>query len=368
MACTILGEELWNPDTADFRRALQSSLAYQVYQGITTENQIYWVAPSDDDGYGCRAIDTTGKLYHDLNCLVEIPSLCTQSAPVSTSTLTNNTLMWQVKQFVGDKQVRGFRDYHTWKFLGLRFAKRPERFGYSKVALMKDYGEVDATEAGADCSQPIGEVKSGSSEDCLFANVWTPSLPRSGHVVPKSHLKPVMVYLYGGGLISGSGKNTNTDGTNLASRGDVVVVSVNYRVGSLGFLNLNDGVHVGNYAISDVISALEWVQRYIVEFGGDPDRVTLFGESAGAVLTHIMLGVPMAQGLFHRAILQSSPDGYPSGDKIISYPTYDSLQHNYETTTTSVLREAGCLAATDKIACLNKLSGFDLVTLSTNAK
>lgn len=271
---------------------------------------------------------------------------------------------------MGNKLLTGYRDYHTFKFRGVRYAGTPQRFTYSKAASFEEDGEIDATNAGADCSQPVGEVRNGSSEDCLFANVWTPYLPRMGDSKAKKreNLKPVMLYLYGGGLTSGSGKNPNTDGTNLASRGDVVVVSVNYRVGSIGFLNLNDGVHKGNYAISDMVSALEWVNQYIEYFGGDPNRVTLFGESAGAMATHILLGVEKAKGLFHRAIKQSSPDGYPSGGKIMQYMQYDSLERNYETTTTSVLRAAGCLNATDAVACLGKLSGFDLVNLTTNAK
>ncbi len=109
-------------------------------------------------------------------------------------------------------------------------------------------------------------------------------------------------------------------------------------------------------------------ERYIEYFGGDPDNVTIFGESAGAMGVHVLLGTAKAKGLFHRAIKQSSPDGYPGGGKILQYMYYDSLQHNYDTTTKSVLRAAGCLNATDALACLGKLSGFDLVNLSTNAK
>ncbi|KAK3391303.1 Alpha/Beta hydrolase protein [Podospora didyma] len=354
---------------ADFKAALNASLSYQTYLGLAPEDQIYWIAKSSDDDDSCRGIDAAGREY-DLDCLNEVPILCTQSAPVSTSKFADNARAWQVTQYVGNKRVTGYRDYHTWKFRGLRYADMPARFGYSAAtAKFEDEGEVDATNAGADCSQPIGEVKNGSSEDCLFANVWTTHLPRMGDKdhPKKPELKPVMLYLYGGGLTSGSGKNPNTDGTNLASRGDVVVVSVNYRVGSIGFLNLNDGIHRGNYGISDMVSALEWVNKYIAYFGGDPDRVTLFGESAGALGTHVVLGVPKAKGLFHRAIMQSGPDGYPSNGKILQYPYYDSLKHNYATTTKTVLREAGCTNATDVVACLGKLSGFDLVNLTTNA-
>jgi len=369
ISCMLLGETLWNPEKANFNDALNSSLAYQVYQGLAQKDQIYWVSKKEDDSDNCRGIDTSGKIF-DLDCLSEVPALCSQSAPVSTRYFANNSREWQLDHFVENKQLTGYRDYHTFKFRGVRFANKPERFTYSKAASFEDAGEVDATEAGADCSQPVGEVKNGSSEDCLFANIWTPYLPRMGDSKAKNraNLKPVMLYLYGGGGTSGSGKNPNTDGTNLASRGDVVSVSVNYRVGSIGFLNLNDGVHKGNYALSDALSALEWVNKYIEYFGGDPTRVTLFGESAGAMGVHVLLGTAKAKGLFQRAIKQSSPDGYPDGRKILRYMNYDSLENNYETTTKSVLRAAGCLNATDAVACLGKLSGFELVNLPTNAK
>ncbi|KAK0662144.1 putative esterase/lipase [Cercophora samala] len=367
MACQLLGEETWNPNKSNFTAALARSLPYQAYLGVVPQDQLYWISKTTPDADECRAIDATGKT-RSVDCSTELPTLCSQSARVSNRTVDDTSSHWQVQQFVGWKLVTGYRDLHVWKFRGLRYADPPKRFTYSKVANYEEDGEMDATKAGADCSQPIGEVRNGSSEDCLFANVWTPYLPRMADQDKKEQLKPVMLYLYGGGLTSGSGKNPNTDGTNLASRGDVVVVSVNYRVGSLGFLNLNDGVHKGNYAISDMIAALEWVNKYIKYFGGDPNKVTLFGESAGALGTHVVLSSPKAKGLFHRAILQSSPDGYPSPEKPVNpAPFYDTLTHNYETTTKKVLKEAGCLDAKDKVACLSKLSGFDLVNLPTNA-
>ncbi len=358
-----MGEEPWSPEKADFNAALKSSLSYQEYQGLSVKDQLYWISKSADGS--CQAINAAGKI-HAVECSDELPTLCTQAAPVSNGTASDSSEPWQVQQFVGNKLLTGYRDYHVWKFRGVRYADKPTRFTYSTVASFEDEGDVDATTAGADCAQPIGEVKNGSSEDCLFANVWTPYLPQSGD--SKAKLKPVMLYLYGGGFTSGSGKNPNTDGTNLASRGDVVVVSVNYRVGSLGFLNLNDGVHKGNYGLSDMVTALQWVNKYIKYLGGDPDNVTLFGESAGAMSTHIVLGVPQAKGLFHRAAMQSAPDGWPGNNKLLSWPYYDSLENNYESTTKKVLDNAGCLNATDKVACLSKLSGFELVTLPTNAK
>lgn len=363
--CKLLSETLWNPDVQDFDSSLNASLAYQVFQGLATEEDLYWIAKGDAGDEACRAINPKGEVS-DLECKSQIPALCTQSAPLSNSSLSDNSTSWQVRQTVDKVRLTGYRDYHTWKFRGVRFADTPERFTYSKVKSFAESADVSALNAGADCSQPIGEVTSGSSEDCLFMNIWTPFLaPKDG--ARKSELKPVMVYFYGGGLQSGSGKNTNTDGTNLASSGDVVVISVNYRVGSIGFLAFADGVHNGNYGVSDMVTALEWVNKHIHNFGGDASKVTIFGESAGAQSTHLLLASPKAKGLFHRAIMQSDPEGYPINGQF-TWTQYFQPADVYDAVTTRVLSQAGCSNATDPIACLSKLSGFDLVNLTTNAK
>jgi hypothetical protein len=364
-ACKLLGETLWNPDTQNFHAGLNASLSYQIFQGFATAEQFYWITKSNKDDNVCAGINPQGET-RDLDCTSELPTLCTQSAPVSNSSYANNSMAWHVDHLVDNVQLTGYRDYHTFKFRGIRYAETPERFAYSKLKLYNESAQVSAITAGADCVQPIGEVTSGSSEDCLFMNIWTPYLsPMAGE--KKGHLKPVMVYLYGGGFTSGSGKNPNTDGTNLASRGDAVVISVNYRVGSVGFLTFDDGVHTGNYGISDMVTALEWVQKYVVYFGGDKNRVTVFGESAGAMGVHILLASPKAKGLFHRAIMQSDPDGYPSDGKL-RWSQYATPKDEYRSTTTKVLKAAGCLNATDQVACVKKVDGFDLVNLSTNAK
>jgi carboxylesterase type B len=361
----LLGETLWNPDVQDFAAGLNSSLSYQVFQGLATKDQMYWIAKENETDEVCAGMNPAGEIY-DVDCNSEIPALCTQTAPVSTSSSSNSSMNWQIQHFVDQVQLTGYRDYHTFKFRGIRYAETPARFTYSKLKLYDEPAQISAIDAGADCVQPIGEVRSGSSEDCLFLNIWTPYLaPMAG--AKKSHLKPVMVYLYGGGFTSGSGKNPNTDGTNLASRGDAVVVSANYRVGSVGFLAFNDGIHNGNYGISDMVTALEWVKKYVHFFGGDADRVTVFGESAGAMGTHILLASPRAKGLFHRAIMQSDPSGYPNNGKF-TWSQYATPENEYRSTTTKVLKAAGCLNSTDQIACINKLGGFDLVNLTTNAK
>lgn len=142
------------------------------------------------------------------------------------------------------------------------------------------------------------------SEDCLFLNVWT------GNATTRGTPRPVMVWIHGGSNVSGSGHGSWYDGTHLAEQG-VVVVTINYRLGVYGFL-AHPGLvaespqgAAGNYALMDQLEALRWVQRNIRAFGGDPSRVTVFGESAGAIDILHLLASPLSQGLLHRAIVQS---------------------------------------------------------------
>ena len=150
-----------------------------------------------------------------------------------------------------------------------------------------------------------------NAEDCLYLNVWTPAAD--------DRARPVMVWIHGGGFTIGSGAQNVYEGTALAKRGDVVVVSINYRLGALGFLRLTDVSNgripsTGNEGLLDQIHALEWVRDNISRFGGDPGNVTIFGESAGGMSVGCLLGMPRARGLFKRAIPQSGAcsTAYPS--------------------------------------------------------
>jgi para-nitrobenzyl esterase len=141
------------------------------------------------------------------------------------------------------------------------------------------------------------------AEDCLYLNVWTSANSPSDR-------RPVMMWIYGGGFTGGSGGLAWYDGENLASKGPVIV-TMNYRLGSLGFfahpeLAKESGHNAsGNYGMMDAIAALQWVKKNISAFGGDPNNVTIAGESAGAVMVGALVGSPLAKGLFHRAIAQS---------------------------------------------------------------
>jgi len=175
-------------------------------------------------------------------------------------------------------------------------------------------GIRDATRFGSSAPQngalvgPLMSVGIGrTGEDCLHLNIWTPGAD--------GRRRPVMVWIHGGAFILGSGSQMLYDGAALARRGDVVVVTINYRLGALGFLRLRDRFGsrlpaTGNEGLLDQVAALQWVRDEIASFGGDPGNVTIFGESAGAMSCATLLATPRAGGLFHRAILQSGAANY----------------------------------------------------------
>ena len=184
-------------------------------------------------------------------------------------------------------------------------------------------GVLDAVEWGAEAPQgphlEIPEVaatipKTGVSEDCLRLNVWTTALNRNAK-------RPVMVWLHGGGFTSGNGSYSIYNGANMARRYDVVTLSINHRLNSFGFLYLPEiggakFANAANVGILDVVAALQWVRENISNFGGDPDNVTIFGQSGGAGKVSTLLAMPSAKGLFHKAIIQSGANlaGIPKAD------------------------------------------------------
>ena len=153
---------------------------------------------------------------------------------------------------------------------------------------------------------PDGPFVDTQGEDCLTLNLWTPS--STGNGAPR----PVMVWFHGGAWTMGSGNSPMYDGAALARRGDVVVVTVNHRLGALGYLSLGEAfgsefAASGSSGALDMVHALEWVRDNVAAFGGDPANVTIFGESGGGAKVSVLLAMPAAAGLFHRAIVQSGP-------------------------------------------------------------
>jgi len=183
-------------------------------------------------------------------------------------------------------------------------------------------GERDATKFGADCPQvgfPRGadSISKTSSEDCLFLNIWTPAATKPGLKLP------VMVWIHGGAFVFGSGSQPDFSGKQFAKQG-VILITFNYRLGRLGFFAFpalsseHPGEPKGNYAYMDQIAALKWVQKNITAFGGDPNNVTIFGESAGGVSVQSLITIPAAKGLFQKAIIESGGgrDGVLTGRPI----------------------------------------------------
>jgi para-nitrobenzyl esterase len=196
-------------------------------------------------------------------------------------------------------------------FKGMPFAKPPvgELRWQAPRSADSWTGVRDASRYGPDCMQepfpgdaaPLGEKP---AEDCLYLNVWRPA------GAPADAKLPVMVWIYGGGFVNGGASPAVYDGSQFAKNG-VVLVSFNYRLGHLGFFAHpalsaeQKDAPLANYGLLDQIAALQWVQRNVAAFGGDPGNVTIFGESAGGMSVHVLLTTPLARGLMHKAIVES---------------------------------------------------------------
>jgi para-nitrobenzyl esterase len=252
----------------------------------------------------------------------------------------------------------------TAAFLGIPFARPPtgERRWRAPEPAEAWSTPRDASHFGAACPQTdtrSGKPREATSEDCLTLNVWTPALK------PQKPA-PVMVYIHGGAFTLGSTRDELYDGSALAQAG-MVVVSMNYRLGALGFLAHPalgagaPGASSGNYGLMDQRLALEWVRDNISAFGGDPTNVTLFGESAGAIAACLQMVSPAAQGLFHRLIAESGTcylGGTPLKD-----PGTPGQEDSAEERGVRFAREVGC-AEGDIAACLRTRTPEQLLAAS----
>ena len=208
-------------------------------------------------------------------------------------------------------RLQGFDQDGIATFRGIPYAAPPvDALRWRPPRSMRPWtGVRDARDYGPMCAQPNSPMLEfelvDPSEDCLTLNVMTPALQSAAAL-------PVMVWIHGGGFSQGSGNLPRLNGLSIPSKG-VVLVTINYRLAVFGFLAhpalAAAGDPVGNYGLLDVVAALQWVQRNIASFGGDPGRVTIFGESAGADAVNLLLVMPAAEGLFQQAISQSSSVG-----------------------------------------------------------
>jgi para-nitrobenzyl esterase len=254
----------------------------------------------------------------------------------------SSTLAFTLNGPVQGAEVSGVR-----RFLGIPYAAAPS--GAKRWQPPEPHAPwrtpLDATHFGKHCPQPEGPASAANaSEDCLFLNVYTAS--GEGH-----GLDPVMVWIHGGSLVTGAG--SDFDPTALVQQGDVVVVTINYRLGALGFLAhpaLDAEDHkFGNYGLMDQQIALEWVRHNIVFFGGNPRNVTIFGESAGGQSVTSHLTSPDSHGLFDRAIVES-------GAYALTLPTLAAS----EAQGTGFASAVGCVSQTS--ACLRGTSVAALVS------
>jgi para-nitrobenzyl esterase len=237
-----------------------------------------------------------------------------QQLQIADSRTERLTRFGKVVGFVDDNSS------HTW--MGIPYARAPvgelrwrapqEPLPWSDTLqalrasdFCKQFGSQMESRPPKEWGNPIG------SEDCLYLNIFAPSF--EPHEIPRADKRlPVMVYIHGGGNMVGYANQFKYSGTELANNHNVIVVNFNYRLGPFGWFShpaLNDGGSAedrsGNYGNLDTIRALQWVQNNIEAFGGNPDNVTLFGESAGGMNTYVLLASPLAKGLFHKAIVQS---------------------------------------------------------------
>lgn len=212
----------------------------------------------------------------------------------------SETQSGKVQGYISDNKLHIFK--------GIPYARSPIghlRFKPPEVPRAWD-GILKTTEFGPYAPQgftiqeeSFGKFDNQDENNCLSLNIWTPE--------PDDEKRPVMVYIHGGSFIFGGGADIwyGVDGSELARTGNVIVVTFNYRLGALGFLYIPDVTT--NVGILDQVAALKWVKDNIENFGGDPNNITIFGESAGALSVLTLVSIPLAQGLFHKAIMQSAP-------------------------------------------------------------
>ncbi|KII88136.1 hypothetical protein PLICRDRAFT_53990 [Plicaturopsis crispa FD-325 SS-3] len=313
-SCHLTNEQLLSNVTADVR----AQLRYLEFDQQVSTNATYWVASASAGNATCSAYSFADDKLVSADCATQLPVLCTQSAAPYTygQNATAGTEVQVEAQGYGASPssfYTGFRDARSFRFLGIPFAAPP--LGDLRFAPPAPYTgskNISALAFGPACMQDttstLGLPDEVVSEDCLTLNVFTPSVPAGPASGRK--LKPVAFWIYGGSFATGSGSDEIFDGGNMAARGDVVIVTSNYRVGILGSLATATALN-GSQSIRDQIAALNWVQENIAAFGGDPNHVTIFGQSAGAQGVVALLASSSAHGLFSAAIVQSAPVDVP---------------------------------------------------------
>ncbi|MEV4897204.1 carboxylesterase family protein, partial [Nonomuraea sp. NPDC055795] len=259
-------------------------------------------------------------------------------------------------------RVRGIEEGDVLRFRGVRYARPPvgELRWRPPEPVARWQGVMAATRSGPACPQAgANPEESSEAEDCLTLDV---TVPRKAGKKPR----PVMVWLHGGGFNAGRG--ADYDPRRLAVQGDVVVVTVEFRLGVLGYLALPGMPGGGTFGLQDQQAALRWVSRNAAAFGGDAGNVTLFGESGGGIATCGHLTSPAGRGLFHKAIMQSGACGTvllpnTAGLGTPRFPFWRPRKETYAATRTAA-RQVGCGDAATMPACLRTLPVKELLKLT----
>lgn len=313
-ACATVNEKLLS------KAALQShqddfndALSYQDYAKYDDSEQGYYIQ-SGVVPVGNRVSYSSTSGSHK-----SLPVLCTQSANNGSSQAGpfNGS---QITVVAADNTFVGYRNQNSFPFLGIPYADTPQRFKYTSTYSKKGQN-LQATAYGSDCAQT-----GSGSEDCLFLNIQTPYIPKAGC---KDKLRPMLFWIHGGGFTGGTGRDPLFDGGQLASKEDLVVVTINYRLSTLGFLAIPGTDITGSFGIANQVLAMDWVIANIASFGGEPKNITIAGGSSGAGSVRVHLGPPQAIGKFQGAIAMSNLGGGVTlgldGDYGTTYSTYYTI-------------------------------------------
>ncbi|KAH9933078.1 Alpha/Beta hydrolase protein [Fomitopsis serialis] len=333
---TLLLSPKTEADAATACEALAEALL-PVNETFFTTELLYWVASS---GTACQAVNVQGYVS-SVSCDTVLPAFCSQSSAIGAAAEPTNKITVYASNLTITGYIRVRSSGPSFRFEGIPYANAPGRFTYS--TMYSGNTVLNATAYGPECIQS-GVPPPYGSEDYLFLNIYTPYIRQNGTASTEG-LKP-------------------SDGGNMASRGDVVIVTINYRLSTLGFLALEDGQTNGNFGIADQILALDWVRQYITAFGGDPTRITMFGQSAGAGSVRAMLGSSQTIGKFAAAIPMSNLAG---SDYATTYSLYYTISEEVSVAVDPIIEETSC-SASDALTCLRDYDAYSLVTLHNVAR
>ncbi|KAJ5716693.1 hypothetical protein N7493_008604 [Penicillium malachiteum] len=336
--CAQNGEVLLD---AQELKKFQTPLQYQTYIGAISPDEQFWTSGSNSP----RTFIISQKKTRRFICTNSAPLVDTVDAPFYSFPKVNVSS--------NGTTYMGVRDHMAYRFLGIPFALQPVndlRLAYpiqwytnetNYVLNATTYGPTCPANGGYFDGNSYGLNPWGNSEACLLMNIFTPYLPGVDDSDP-GNLKPVMFWLHGGG---GTATDATYDGASLTSRSDVVLVSINWRGSNFGDISFNDGYVDGNYGIADIVAGLQWVHDHIREFGGNPDSVTVFGQSAGGESVMNMVRSPKAAGLFTAAILHSAALGPAVTQEEVANATVPAVKE-----------VCGDAIGAERLSCLRNLS------------